>query len=286
MSIAASIRARLLIISRNEHIAFQVIIVRYLHERLLYRLSRSRFADSFVLKGGNFIYALQGLTVRPTKDIDFLGYLMAEEAGKLKEIMAEIAATDFNDGVWYDIQNIHQEQISEQNQHNGIRLVFPAGFDTIKTNLQIDIGFGDLITPHAVRLIYPVLLPDLPAPDLLAYTVDTVIAEKFHAMISLSGLNSRMKDFYDVHRLIISGNYDATVLKEAVAATFSNRKTFYITNHALFTITFATDSSRNRMWQAFMKKIGQTEKLSFIQVMEVITTVLKPIWESLKSPEN
>ncbi len=283
MSTAASIRARLLNISRNEHIAFQVIIVRYLHERLLYRLSRSRYAYNFVLKGGNLIYALQGLTMRPTKDIDFLGYSVPDEARQLNVIMAEIANRDYDDGVWYDIKNIHQEQISEQNQNSGIRLVIPAGFDTIKTNVQIDIGFNDLITPHAVRLHYPVLLSEFPAPDLLAYTVETVIAEKFHAMIELSELNSRMKDFYDVHQLIRSGNYDETVLKEAVAATFANRKTYYATNHALFTIAFATDSSRNQMWQAFLKKIGQAEKVPFTQVIEVITTVLKPVWESLKT---
>ncbi len=288
MNTAASIRARLLNISRKEHIAFQVIIVRYLHERLLYRLSRSRHAERFVLKGGNFIYAIHGLTVRPTKDIDFLGYSMPDEDGRLKMIMAEIAGANYDDGVWYDIQNIHQEQISEQNLHNSTRLVFPAGFDTIKTNIQIDIGFGDRITPHAVRLQYPVLLPDMPAPDLLAYTVETVIAEKFHAMIGLSGLNSRMKDFYDVHQLISSGKYDASVLKEAIAATFSKRRTHYFPNHSLFTSAFAMDNSRNRMWQAFLKKIGQPEpeRVAFPQVMQTTASVLEPIWESLNVPDK
>ncbi len=268
-------------ISRKEHIAFQVIIVRFLHERLLYRLSRSPFADRFILKGGNFIYAHQGITVRPTKDIDFLAQSIPEEAGPIKEIMAEIAGKDLNDCVWYDIQNIHLQQISEQNQHNGIRLIFPAGFDSIKTSIQIDIGFGDQITPRAVRLLYPVLLHDMPAPDLLAYTVETVIAEKFHAMIFLAGINSRMKDFYDVYQLISAAKYNETVLKKAIVNTLENRQTIYTQDHTLFTPAFASDNNRNQMWSAFLKKIGQPYKLPFSEVMTLITTCMQPIWESL-----
>jgi predicted nucleotidyltransferase component of viral defense system len=286
MNIAASVRARLANIARKENIAFQVIIVRYLHERLLYRLSRSRFADRFFLKGGNFIYAIGGLTVRPTKDIDFLGHAIPDEADEIGEMFAEIAATDFNDGVWYDVKNIHLEQITEQNRYNGIRMVFPAGFDTIKTTIQIDIGFGDHITPKAVKLQYPVLLADMPAPDLLAYTTETVIAEKFQAMIALAGLNSRMKDFYDVYLLLSSGNNDLAVLKEAISATFENRDTRHVQDHILFTPDFATDNTRNRMWQAFLKKIGQPEMVPFTQVMRTIAGILEPIWESLNNRDK
>lgn len=286
MNTAASKRARLMNIARKEHIAFQVIIVRFLHERLLYRLSRSSFADRFVLKGGNFIYAHHGITVRPTKDIDLLAQSIPEEAGPIKEIMTEIAGKDFNDGVWYDIQNIHLQQISEQNQHNGIRLIFPAGFDSIKASIQIDIGFGDRITPQAVRLHYPVLLPEMPAPDLLAYTVETVIAEKFHAMIFLAGINSRMKDFYDVYQLISAGKYNEEVLKKAIVNTLENRQTKYTQDHMLFTPAFASDNNRNRMWSAFLKKIGQPDKLPFSEVMTLITTRLQPIWETLSKEKK
>jgi len=284
MNIAASIRARLTNISRKENIAFQVIIVRYLHERLLYRLSVSRFADQFYLKGGNFLYALHGLVTRPTTDIDFLGHNLAAEAIQIKEIFAEIADIHFDDGVWFDSENIQFEQIAEQNLYTGLRLIFPAGFDSIKQIMQIDIGFGDRITPHAVSLKYPVLIADLPAPYLLAYTAETVIAEKFQAMIALAGSNSRMKDFYDVHQLLIGRQYDENLLKEAIVTTFKNRKTDYVENHTLFTTVFAEDSNRNKMWQAFLKKIGLKGKSEFPQVMKEITDVLKPIWESLPRP--
>lgn len=286
MNNAASIRARLMNISRKENIAFQVIIIRYLHERLLYRLSISRFANQFYLKGGNFLYALNGLITRPTTDIDFLGRNLAIEDRQIKEIFVEITDIYFDDGVWFDTANIQLEQIAEQNLYTGVRLIFPAGFDSIKQTIQIDIGFGDFITPKAVTMEYPVLLADMPTPVIKAYTTETVIAEKFHAMIALSELNSRMKDFYDVYQLITSGQYDETVLKQAIKATFANRKTKYIQNHALFTASFATDRNRIIMWQAFLKKIGQSEKMPFTLVLGVIVTVLKPFWELQNIPEK
>lgn len=281
MNIAASIRARLTNISRKENIAFQVIIVRYLHERLLYRLSISHFANQFYLKGGNFLYALNGLVTRPTTDIDFLGHKLAMEDRQIKKIFAEIADIQYNDGVWFDAENIQLEQIAEQNLYTGVRLIFPAGFDSIKQTIQIDIGFGDQITPHAVSLKYPVLIAHLPAPYLLAYTTETVIAEKFQAMIALAGSNSRMKDFYDVHQLLSVGAYDETQLKEAIITTFKNRKTDYVENHSLFTTEFSEDSIRNKMWEAFLKKIGKKDSLAFPQIMKEINAVLKPIWESI-----
>jgi len=281
MNNAASIRARLNNISRKENIAFQVIIVRYLHERLLYRLSISEHADRFCLKGGNFIYALQGLSTRPTMDIDLLAKSIRFEVDTLMKAFRDIAGIACDDGAWFNTENIRIEPIAAQNIYSGIRLSIPAGFDTIKQNLQIDIGFGDLITPEAIKLQYPVLLDDLPAPVLSAYTPETVIAEKFHAMIFLSGANSRMKDFYDVHHLLSSGNYILENLEKAIRVTFMQRKTFFVESHELFTEGFATDNQRNRIWQAFLKKINQPASLTFPEVLLEVTHVLKPIWETI-----
>ncbi len=147
-------------------------------------------------------------------------------------------------------------------------------------------GYGEAANVNTNFISFPVLLEDFSQPSVLVYTAEYVIAEKFHAMIELSELNSRMKDFYDVHQLITSGKYDVTMLKQAIATTFANRKTSYVQNHGLFKQEFAADSDRNLMWQAFLKKVGHSEELSFTRVMKNIVTVLQPIWQSLVKPDK
>lgn len=165
----------------------------------------------------------------------------------------------------------------------GIRLLIAAGFHTIKQRMQVDIGFGDVIvTTDNKNLEFPVLLAESEVPVLLAYSTETLIAEKFQAMIELSLVNSRMKDFYDVHKLIISEKYNIITLKEAIRATFLNRSTPYTENHSLFAEDFFTDTNRLRMWKAFLNKIGQDKDLDFSEVGKTITTTLKPIWDSLE----
>jgi predicted nucleotidyltransferase component of viral defense system len=262
-----------------------VIIVRYLHERFLYRLSISKYTDRFFLKGGNFIYALQGLATRPTLDIDLLAKSINNEAANLEMIFAEIADIEVDDGVWFDAKSLHVQTLLQQQIYTGVRLLIDAGFHTVKQRLQIDIGFGDRITPHAMQLEYPVLLDDLPVPVLRAYTPETVIAEKFHAMIFLAGANSRMKDFYDVYHLLMSEEYDPSTLEAAIKATFKQRKTGYTEDHELFTNEFAGNAMRVRQWKAFLKKINQPEAFEFADVIGEITSRLQPIWLSL-SEEN
>jgi hypothetical protein len=281
MNISASIRARLNNISRKEKIAFQVIIVRYLHERFLYRLSISKYADSFFLKGGNYIYALHGLATRPTMNIDLLAKLMNNEAANLEAIFREIAAIIVDDGAWFEKDSLRVQTIEQQNVYSGVRLFIMAGFHTVKQKLQVDIGFGDTITPRAMYLEYPVLLNDLPAPKLRAYTPETAIAEKFHAMIFLAGANSRMKDYYDVYHLLMSEAYDPSTLEAAIKATFKQRKTGYTENHELFTNDFAGNAMRVGQWQAFLKKINQQEVVGFADVIGEITSRLQPIWLTL-----
>lgn len=128
---------------------------------------------------------------------------------------------------------------------------------------------------------YPVLLAESDVPVLLAYSTETLIAEKFQAMIELSLANSRMKDFYDVYKLFNSKMYDLPTLEEAIRATFSNRDTHYVENHSLFEDSFFTDAKRVKMWKAFLNKIGQDKNLDFLEVGRTITSVLRPIWDEL-----
>jgi len=193
---AASLKARLLNLSKKENIEFQVLISRFLHERLLYRISISEFSNHFVLKGGAFMYAIQGLKTRPTTDVDFLGQQIANDVDTLCEIFRGICSTESSDEVQFLPESIQGEPIAELEKYNGVRVFVDTQFDSIRQRLQIDIGFGDVVTPENLQLEYPVLLDDMETPVVRAYSVETVIAEKFQAMIELSLFNSRMKFFF------------------------------------------------------------------------------------------
>lgn len=282
---AASIRARLLNLAKKENLDFQLIIIRFLHERLLYRLSKSDFSDHFILKGGAFVYAMQGLKSRPTLDIDLLGRHIANDKETICDAFRKICGMIENDEVLFRPESVFGEIITQTDKYRGIRVFVDTEFDTIRQRLQIDVGFGDIVTPSVQELEYPVLLEDLDVPVLLAYSIETVIAEKFHAMIELSQANSRMKDFYDLYELLTTTNPDIEMLRAAIIATFENRKTIFVNNHSLFTEEFVTDFQRQRKWEAFLKKIDHRNNPSFEAVMQIIANKLKLIWENLNSTE-
>lgn len=146
---------------------------------------------------------------------------------------------------------------------------------------QIDIGFGDVVIPGPINLEFPTIL-EMDAPELLAYSVESLVAEKFEAMISLAEFNSRMKDFYDVYRVLHSDNYEEGVLQKAIAGTIARRNTTLSTNHAIFSVHFVTDEKRNSQWQAFLKRANLEENLVFSDVMDLIKKKLKPIYTGLQ----
>lgn len=270
---SASVRDRLLNIAKEQGLSFQLIIIRYLQERFLYRVSQSRFRKKFYLKGGALIYAFGGGKTRYTLDIDLLGKEIVNNTQTVKSAFEEIVSIPCpGDEVWFKPETIHAAIITEQDKYNGIRLLIDAGFHTIKQRMQVDIGFGDVVVPAADNILeYPVLLAGSEVPVLLAYSTETLIAEKFQAMIELSLANSRMKDFYDVHKLIISKKYDITILNEAVRAIFTNRNTNYTENHSLFSNDFFNDQNRIKMWKAFLNKWI----LEVIGVMKIFITICK-----------
>ena len=153
-----------------------------------------------------------------------------------------------------------------------------AHLDTIVQQVSVDIGFGDVVTPYPLSLDYPLLLPDIPAVQLYAYSLETLIAEKFHAMVDRDESNSRMKDFFDVYQLFINHEIDRELLAEAIVSTFNNRNTLYRENLALFTDKFAADATRNIWWKAFLKKIRWKEQIDFSIVMKCIKENLQAYW--------
>lgn len=281
MTNSKSIRAKIKNIADANNLDFQSCVTRFLHERLLYRLSVSEYKNALILKGGNLIYSFFQLKARPTIDVDLLGIELKNDTDECKKVFQSILSIYCDDTIWFDTDNIVAEIFSEQNRYHGVRLTIKAGFDTIKQQLQIDIGFGDAITPKPVKLHYPSLLYQFPESELLAYTKETVIAEKFQAMIFLADFNSRMKDFFDVYTILKMGNYNSDNLTNAIKVTFKNRNTNFQENHILFSEQFSADKNRIKMWEAFLKKINFNTNLQFKDVIKTITEVLKPIWDTL-----
>lgn len=250
-----SVRAKLLNISKAEKLGYQLIVIRYIQERLLYRLSQSRFREKLFLKGGALLYALEQFRARPTLDIDFLGDKISRDKEFVKMAFEEICAVSCpEDGMTFDTESISAEEITVNKEYHGIRLHVTARLDTIRQVISMDIGFGDVITPKPEELDYPVLLKETPAVNIMAYSLETVVAEKFQAMIDLAEENSRMKDFFDVYRILESNKVNEEMLQQAITATFSNRETGYKPDHILFAEEFVKSPTRIAFWKGFLRK--------------------------------
>ena len=163
------------------------------------------------------MYAYERFAARPTLDIDFLGTRISNDGKRIAEAFREICSVDCKeDGVQYDCDKIITQNITEFKDYHGVRLSIPVTMDTIAQVLTMDVGFGDVVTPHPVALDYPLLLEGLPEASILAYSTETVIAEKMHAIIDLADQSSRMKDYYDIYHLLTSFQYDASILQDAI----------------------------------------------------------------------
>jgi predicted nucleotidyltransferase component of viral defense system len=257
-------------------------LIRFFQERLLFRLAATSYRNNLCLKGGALLYALEREKSRPTLDLDFLASKIRIDQGYFREVFQEICSVAYeNDGVMFDLDNIEVQEIMEHDKYTGLRVKVTANLGNIKQHLQIDIGIGDVVTPTPVEMEYPTLL-DMEAPYIQAYSPETIIAEKFEAMISLAEVNSRMKDFYDVYRLLQSERCDMQILSKAIQNTFQNRGTIYRADHPLFTDTFAGDPEREKMWVAFIRRSKLEAGLEFKVVMDSIKEVLVPVFGKLK----
>ena len=223
-NVGASVRARLLERARRDGADFQNLLTRYALERLLYRLSVSPARDCFVLKGAMLFAAWLDDPFRPTGDLDLLGF-GDDEVAQIAATFREVCALeDPDDGVTFDLDALAATVIREGAAYSGIRVRTGASIGGARVPIQIDIGFGDAITPQAVELDYPILL-DGPAPHLRTYPPETVVAEKFEALVSLGLANSRMKDFYDLWLISRTFSFKGGQLGEAIERTFERRRT-------------------------------------------------------------
>lgn len=251
---AASIRARLLNVAKAQGVDFNQVLVRFALERILYRLTQSPYADRFLLKGALLFTLWYDMPHRATRDADLLGF-GASDLESVAQIFREIAAVAVDDGIVFDPASVSVEEIRKETGYGGVRVVIAGELAKARCKTQIDVGFGDAVTPNPVDSVYPVLLGDMPAPQLRAYPIYTVVAEKLHAIALLGMTNSRVKDYFDLSVLLQRETFDVDLLAQAIKATFERRGMVVPAELPIgLTDEFAHDASRQALWQAFVRK--------------------------------
>ena len=224
-NVGHSIRQRLLNYAKSSGQDFNQVLLRFANERLLYRLGKSEYVDRFLLKGATlFLVWNESKPHRPTRDVDLLGF-GPEDAAELRKVFGRLCSMAEEDGIEYDGGTIEVKAIREDQRYGGLRLELKGKLHGARVHLQIDVGYGDVVTPEAEEIEVPGILKELEAPRLKGYPVYTVIAEKLEAMVQLGMTNSRMKDFYDVDFLLGKFELEEGVLREAVRRTFERRGT-------------------------------------------------------------
>lgn len=280
-NIGRSVRDKLLNLMKASGREYMYILQRYFNERLLYRVSVSRYRDNFLLKGGSLLYAIDGMNVRPTVDVDFMAMKINRDRESLTEVFKEILSIQCpEDGVTFDANTLNPKPITVDKKYPGTRFEFTASLDTIRNKMSIDIGFGDVVIPEPTTIDFPILIEGHPAVSLKAYSLETVIAEKFHAMIDRDLANSRMKDFFDCYQ-IQKAHPDliGPQLKEAIYATFDNRQLVFNPDLKLFSEEFSRDAALLSRWTSFLRNIKWPETISFTEVMDFVNGKLKPFYE-------
>ena len=260
-NIGASVRQRLLNLAHARGQPMELLLTRYALERLLHRLSLSSHRERFVLKGAMLLATWFDEPHRATRDVDLLGFGDAAEDALLGTFR-EIMAVEVDDGVSFDLKGLRIEAIREEVEYGGSRLRTTAALAGARIPITVDIGFGDAVEPGVEDIDLPVLL-DMPSPHLRAYPPETVIAEKFHAMVALGRANSRMKDYYDVWMLIDSFELEPQRMRRAIEATFARRNTEIPASVPDgLSVGFSADAGKQRQWDAFARTLsGQVPKL-------------------------
>jgi len=250
---AASVRQKLLNHARERGEDFQLVLTQYALERFLFRLSQSKFTDDFILKGA-FLYLIWiDQPYRPTRDLDLLGFV-ENSSEQLLTIFRDLCDMSIDDGLVFDADSLSAEQIREDLEYKGLRMTLMAKLEMARIPLQIDIGFGDVVTPRPKYKNIPTILK-MPEPRIRTYPKESVISEKYEAMVRLGIANSRMKDFYDIWILAREFDFQGQSLSRAIKATFSNRKTALPDNIPIALKTdFHQDPMKRSQWKAFLNR--------------------------------
>jgi len=279
-NVAASIQARLLKRGRVLNVEHQLTLARFGGERLLYRLSKSEFADRFILKGAALLLLWMGDAIRPTKDVDLLGFgdTSAEALKRIFLALCEVETPE--DGLTFVADTVRVEAIREGQKYGGMRVTLMAKLGNVRIPLQVDVGSGDAVVPPPDTIDYPGLL-DLPRARLRVYRPETSIAEKTEAMVRLALANSRMKDFFDIRGLAMTRAFDGDTLRLALAATFERRQTSLPSDMPLaLTNEFADDPQKRRQWEAFVGRIRGADRTELPDVIDALRAFLWPVLQA------
>lgn len=277
MNSVASIKDRLKNKSRETGRTLQEIYTVYGLERTIYRLSVSRYRRNFVLKGGIFLYALyHGDYPRSTTDIDLLAQRINNAEEDMKDVFTEIVCQNVDDPLRYDLESLRITPITEFKEYHGVNISVMAYLDRTRIPVSIDIGFNDQIYPEKTEMDFPTILEGNNIPHLFAYSLYSIVAEKFEAIVSLGYDNSRFKDFYDLYVLAIQSDFDGKILAEAVRETFKHRGTGF-SDIAAFEPEFAANPLRQSRWNAFVKKKQAMISVSLDETIQMIRSFLMPI---------
>ena len=276
-NIAASVHQLLLNKARASSRPFNEILQHYAIERLIYRLSKSHHADKFILKGALMFTVWCGGASRSTMDIDLLGKVenrLELISGVIKDVCEVKVEAD---GLNFNPETVRAERIIEDALYEGVRVRFKGDLGNAQITIQIDIGFGDVVVPRPEKIVYPTIF-DFPKPEMYGYTKESVIAEKFEAMVKRGALNSLMKDFYDIWLLSKRFDFEGEVLAEAVLKTFENRKTPISSKCVLFEMDFGEDRDKKIQWSGFVNKAKvDIAPNDFIEVVRDIKNFIEPV---------
>ncbi|MEE9441055.1 MAG: nucleotidyl transferase AbiEii/AbiGii toxin family protein [candidate division Zixibacteria bacterium] len=286
-NIPASIRGRLQNKARETGRVFSEILQYYAMECFLNRLSMSKYIDRFFLKGALMLVAWQAPQNRPTIDIDFLARI-DNDLTNIESVIREICSIEVeSDGLRFDTESIRSERIAEDVQYEGIRVSFIAYLEKSRINMQVDIAFHDKIYPKPIDIEYPRILKQKGSLNLKGYTMESVISEKYEAMVKLGVINSRMKDFYDIWLLSKMYDFQGGILKEALMATFTNRGTTIPQSDYPLSGALRNDMDKQKMWTAFIK-VGRIQDAPerFGDVVDSIKRFLFPVLQSIISKKD
>lgn len=282
---AASARDRLLQRAKKESRPFDEVLTYYAIERFLFRLAQTSHVERLVLKGALMLPMWGFSLARATRDIDMLGTttMTSDEVGAMVRECMQVGVEP--DGLEFLPGSIQLSEIRKEERYGGVRATFEARMERTKIHLQLDIGFGDVITPAAIEISYPTLL-DQPAPTLSGYPAVTAIAEKLEAIVDLGLGNSRLKDYFDLWRLAGALELDAATLTRAVASTFRRRGTALpAVTPAGLTPAFGGDPTKQRQWSAFIRRIRISDAPTLATVVEQIAAFLQPVLEAAARSE-
>ncbi len=280
MTSAISVKDRLKRQATASGKTMQDALTAYGLERTVYRLSVSEYSERFTLKGGIFLYALfDGEFARATRDIDLLARNLPNGAEEMRKVFEDIFSIKCDDALYYDMDTLDVSDITEFKEYHGVNVSVTAYLDKTRIPISIDVGFDDVIYPNRVKMSFPVLL-DMEVPEMYAYSITSVIAEKFEAIVSLGDANSRYKDFYDICILASRYDLDGRELTESIRATFEHRGTDFDDIFA-FTDGFTTSDVHRRRWTAFLKKKKALLKMELDDAVKQMKSLLIPVVESI-----